>query len=212
MPLPPSYNLCTVKGHFVDLEGRPVTGSITFTAPTALVAAGDATTVIPVPLTVTLVDGRFETQIPASDDPDITPHGWTYRVEERFGSGLTGRTYQIHAPAGGTVDLSLVAPTAPVQPVVQAVATVDGRPGPAVVLSDRYVARTELGAVRGVATLGEDGLLAADQRPPVIPGAHAASHASGGTDPITPAAIGAATDTHTHDYPVDSVQGKTGNG
>ena len=56
------------------------------------------------------------------------------------------------------------------------------------------VPATEKGAAGGVATLGEDGKVPAGQLPAMDYAAktHAATHASGGSDPITPASIGAA--------------------
>ncbi|WP_327586986.1 hypothetical protein OHA25_08235 [Nonomuraea sp. NBC_00507] len=75
--LPPSYNLCTLRGNFVDLLGNPATGQITFTAPTTTVSIGDGITVLPSPLIVMLVNGKFQVQLPATDDANMTPHGWT---------------------------------------------------------------------------------------------------------------------------------------
>lgn len=56
------------------------------------------------------------------------------------------------------------------------------------------VPTTEKGAAGGVAMLGEDGKVPAGQLPAMDYAAktHAATHASGGSDPITPASIGAA--------------------
>lgn len=50
------------------------------------------------------------------------------------------------------------------------------------------------------ASLGQDGKVLAAQLPEMdyAPGTHAAQHAAGGADPITPAAIGAAVAGHTH--------------
>ena len=52
---------------------------------------------------------------------------------------------------------------------------------------------SEKGAANGVATLGEDRKVPAEQLPEMdyAPSTHASQHASGGADPITPAAIGA---------------------
>ena len=57
---------------------------------------------------------------------------------------------------------------------------------------------TEKGAANGVATLGADGKVPSAQLPAVgyAPSTHASQHGSGGSDPITPAAIGAAAASH----------------
>ena len=57
---------------------------------------------------------------------------------------------------------------------------------------------TEKGAASGVATLGADGKVPTGQLPAMdyAPSTHASQHGSGGSDPITPAAIGAAAASH----------------
>ena len=57
---------------------------------------------------------------------------------------------------------------------------------------------TEKGAANGVATLGADGKVPTGQLPAMdyAPSTHASQHATGGSDPITPASIGAAAASH----------------
>lgn len=57
---------------------------------------------------------------------------------------------------------------------------------------------TEKGAANGVATLGADGKVPTGQLPAMnyAPSTHASQHGSSGSDPITPAAIGAAAASH----------------
>ena len=57
---------------------------------------------------------------------------------------------------------------------------------------------TEKGAANGVAILGTDGKVPPGQLPAMdyAPSTHASQHGSGGADPITPAAIGAAASSH----------------
>ena len=57
---------------------------------------------------------------------------------------------------------------------------------------------TEKGAANGVATLGADGKVPTGQLPAMnyAPSTHASQHGSGGSDPITPASIGAAAASH----------------
>ena len=57
---------------------------------------------------------------------------------------------------------------------------------------------TEKGAANGVATLGADRKIPAEQLPEMdyAPSTHARQHETGGSDPITPASIGAAAASH----------------
>ena len=57
---------------------------------------------------------------------------------------------------------------------------------------------TEKGAANGVATLGADGKVPTGQLPAMnyAPSTHASQHGSSGSDPITPASIGAAAASH----------------
>lgn len=61
-----------------------------------------------------------------------------------------------------------------------------------------YVPTSEKGVASGVATLGTDGKVPPGQLPAMdyAPSTHASQHGSGGSDPITPAAIGAAAASH----------------
>ena len=43
-------------------------------------------------------DGYFQIQLPATDDPDVTPTDWTYQVVEP-----TGRTYDLWVPQDTTI-------------------------------------------------------------------------------------------------------------
>ena len=61
-----------------------------------------------------------------------------------------------------------------------------------------YVPNSEKGAASGVATLGTDGKVPPGQLPAMnyAPSTHASQHATGGSDPIIPASIGAAAASH----------------
>ena len=60
------------------------------------------------------------------------------------------------------------------------------------------ISSSEKGAASGVATLGADGKVPPGQLPAMnyAPSTHASQHATGGSDPITPASIGAAAASH----------------
>ena len=61
-----------------------------------------------------------------------------------------------------------------------------------------YVPNSEKGVASGVATLGTDGKVPTGQLPAMnyAPSTHASQHATDGSDPITPASIGAAAASH----------------
>jgi peptidoglycan/xylan/chitin deacetylase (PgdA/CDA1 family) len=106
---PTNFDGSTVTGRFVDITGSPITGSVDFTpTPVALVDATAKTIIVGKKVTVTLsATGSFSVVLPATDDPDINPVSWTYKVVENF---TGGRTYNIDAPMGQIVDLAEVGP------------------------------------------------------------------------------------------------------
>ena len=117
MALPLEYNTVTVTGRYVYLDGTPVRGSVKFTGKVIAVASESQTIIIPSAVNATLDDsGAFSVELPATDDPDIAPGGWTYKVQEVFTAG-GGRTFEMDAPlAAGAFDISSVAPTGPGEP------------------------------------------------------------------------------------------------
>jgi hypothetical protein len=114
MPLPSDYNTVPVTGKFVYLDGTPASGIIRFTGKIAAISASSDTVILPNTITVNLEpDGSFLVNLPATDDPDILPNGWTYSVEERFNAG-GGRKYEIDVPVGSSgIDISDIAPVTP---------------------------------------------------------------------------------------------------
>lgn len=103
MTFPGNYTRVWVRGYFVDL-GKAVRGEsaigltkpVIFTAsPTALRNPGSrqifstgSFQVVP-----NANDGYFQAELPSTDDPDVSPLGWTYRVEEP-----TGLKYDLVVP------------------------------------------------------------------------------------------------------------------
>jgi hypothetical protein len=111
MALPAEYDQVTVHGRYTYLNGTPVAGEISFGGKIFATAATSHTTIVPAPISVRLdPDGQFTIDLPATDDPDITPNGWTYTVTERFPGG---RQYDIEVPVSAKntgIDLSILAP------------------------------------------------------------------------------------------------------
>ncbi len=95
----------TVIGTFVDLDGDPITGRITFTPNFDALCDPDESVIVDnIPMSVDLdSEGSFSLTLPATDDPDATPQSWNYTVSEP-----TGRVYNIPLPRdtpGGVLDL-----------------------------------------------------------------------------------------------------------
>lgn len=116
MALPINYDTVTVKGRFVYLDGSPARGVIRFTGKVPAISAATQTIIVPATITATLdADGQFSVALPATNDPDIQPNGWTYSVSEELSNG-GGRGYEIDVPLSSQsfgIDLSEVAPVAP---------------------------------------------------------------------------------------------------
>ena len=88
MALASNVTLATVRGTFVDYQGNPIAGQVKFTMNTVLRNQLADQIIIPSTITVTLdTNGSFLTQLPISDDADLTPTGFTYAVEESFAGG-----------------------------------------------------------------------------------------------------------------------------
>lgn len=115
MPLPVNVSVCTITGKFVDADGSATEGTVVF-IPTPLVildvAAIPPTTIMGTPIAVDLdVNGAIPVgfTIPATDDPDLSPVDWAYRVI--FSSAYyKPEDFYMNAPGGTTVDLTGVLP------------------------------------------------------------------------------------------------------
>ena len=106
---PAEFQGARITGAFLDLLGNPIVGEVRLT-PTAvaLIAGGSKKIIVGATITVPLdVNGACDFIVPATDDPDINPTGWTYSVVENFPGG---RSYSIDAPTNSTRDLSAIAP------------------------------------------------------------------------------------------------------
>lgn len=142
MALPGNLTTITVTGQYIDVQGNAIAGQVLFTAQTILVSASANQFIMPRTITVDLDgNGEFSTTIPTTNDPDVFPNGWTYKVEEAFSGG---RTYYVELPANlaPTVDLTTLAPALS---------------SPETVYS--YVLLDSVGAPTGVASLDSSGFV-----------------------------------------------------
>lgn len=107
MALPANVSTGRIKGRFINLfTGDPIVGSIVIEAqPVRISDPGELTVLVPRKLTVPLVNGTYDRIVPATNDEDLTPTAFTYKITEKF---TGGSTYSIEVPAGATIDLSSV--------------------------------------------------------------------------------------------------------
>ncbi|NEA19807.1 collagen-like protein [Streptomyces halstedii] len=120
--LPTGIPAVTVTGRFLTPAGVPLTGRITFRAP-SLITLPEYDVVLGGPVTVALdAQGRFEVELLATDTPDMDPADWSYTVTEALPGVSPARSYQILLPAETpTVDIADIAPTDPHTPQYVAV-------------------------------------------------------------------------------------------
>lgn len=129
MPLPVGLSTVTVTGTYKHPDGTAMQGKLLFTPEPAILTSGAHGTLLLGTIEATLVNGVVTATLLATDDPDVTPSGWTYIVQERW-YDAPGRSYPLSLPAAApTVDLADVAPTAPAAGVYVVVTGPQGPPG-----------------------------------------------------------------------------------
>ncbi|HEY3482629.1 MAG TPA: hypothetical protein VGL02_27400, partial [Streptomyces sp.] len=119
MPLPISLTLVPLHTKIVGPDGTPATGTISARIPHPLRDTTGNVVVGPTSITATLdSNGEATLQLPATDDPDITPSGWTYRLT--IATDLWRDAFPIQVPiaTAGTLELADVAPAVAVPTVV----------------------------------------------------------------------------------------------
>jgi hypothetical protein len=101
MPLPTAWTKVRVFGTYLRTDGTANQGSVWFELDQRVVIHNDTGTVVGVlpkrqiaPLDK---NGYFEIELPCTDDPAISPTGWTYQVSEKFNGGERA-PYSIEVP------------------------------------------------------------------------------------------------------------------
>jgi hypothetical protein len=112
MPFPTGAQTITLTGTFpVPVGGTARAGRVVLT-PSATLVDATQKAIYSGGGSVTLdADGELSVVLLCTDDPDVQPAGWRWRVDEQP-SGGSRRTYWIDLPStlGATVDLSTLAP------------------------------------------------------------------------------------------------------
>lgn len=140
MALPSDLQTEAIVGDYVDYNGALNTGTIEFSAAVRLISSVTHTAVSPAvvvgkvdTLTGALkaADGTSPLRLIATDDPDVTPTGWTWTVTEKLqnaaGVNISKQPFNLNVPLGsGPIDLPSASPsTPPVTPGTTAVTKVN---------------------------------------------------------------------------------------
>lgn len=113
MALPADLATGTITGTYLNWDGTPCAGTVTLTpAPGYLNDPGDAI-ILTSATTVTLDEtGSFSVVLPAGNDPDLSPLGWTYTASVSVaGSKKAIATTTFVLEPDATVDLTTVTPS-----------------------------------------------------------------------------------------------------
>ncbi|MFE9256512.1 hypothetical protein [Streptomyces sp. NPDC006879] len=156
LALPAEIPTVTVHGTYLGPDGRPLAGTVTFSAPSMLVFA-DSDVFVAGPVVSTLDEnGRFQVTLPATNAPNMQPTGWAYVVKENLSGVIGGRTFSALLPKETPdVDLADIAPTDPTTPNYVPVAgsqifTGSAAPTSALGRDGDFYAQYETGAFLGV--------------------------------------------------------------
>jgi hypothetical protein len=113
MSFPAALTVVPLHGQILkaNASSTPASGTVSFRIEQHLRDTTDNVLLAPTTLTATLDDaGEFTISLPATDDPDVTPQGWTYVVT--IATDAIQDTWRISVPAAtvGTLELADVAP------------------------------------------------------------------------------------------------------
>lgn len=118
MSLPADLSVITVTGTWLDPDSTPAAGEVSFVAGQTLSNQTDQVFVLTYDVTAVLdINGSISVDLPASNDPDWQPQGWTWTVSESIKGRPAIRRYSVVIPynaPGGTIDLTALSPVPPV--------------------------------------------------------------------------------------------------
>jgi hypothetical protein len=126
MPTVADLNLITLHGELLMDDGTPAAGTVTITLPRSIKALRDAASekvIFPKKKVIPLEDdGTFSHDIPATNDPDVSPTGFAYHIAVNV-VGAEGGTWEfdaeidVNAP-GGSIDIATLSPSQSIAPNV----------------------------------------------------------------------------------------------
>lgn len=130
MALPAEWATRTVERIYLDWDGNPMAGSVTFVAAVPVETSDETKVILPKARTAALDSaGKLSISLPVTDDTDMRNYGFTYQVTENLtypSGGAYSQTYNVPIPTGvGTLQLGTLAPI----PSGAGVVVVGGIPG-----------------------------------------------------------------------------------
>lgn len=126
MTLPAAWTTVPVTWTIGGQNGEPANGTVRFTS--AQVVEADGGTYVPAPIDARVVDGVLEpVSLPSTQDPSITPNGWTWRVAPLL-HPQGPAAFEIEVPVVGSLNLATVVPVTSPEPL------------PAVAVGDSFMA------------------------------------------------------------------------
>lgn len=127
----------TIVGRYLAPDGTPVGGQLRFIPSVRVADAAGNEVIPPLPIFATLDgSGYFAVNLACTDNPDVTPMGWTWVMDELFpgGSGYSGNPgvrFQLPMSAPSTVQIgdltSVIADPTAIYASFSAIAALDAR-------------------------------------------------------------------------------------
>ncbi|MFE9742956.1 hypothetical protein [Streptomyces sp. NPDC006477] len=172
MAWPSDYAQVQVKGAWFDPFNRPMKGHVTFEPTTELYDVVGQKIIPPAISGIPLVNGAFSVYLLATNEPNVTPKGWKYRVTV---SVLGGGEFMLDVPKdSGTLDITdwkAAQSTTPDQPIPDAYATItalEGERAARIAGDALLIPLAQRGVAGGVATLDGSGKVPTGQMPYVL--------------------------------------------
>jgi hypothetical protein len=158
MAWPSDYSQVLVKGSWFDPFNQPTKGFVSF-EPTIEIYDTFGQKIIPPAISgIPLVNGSFQTYLLATNEPNVTPKGWKYRVTVSVpGGGIFLLDVDKDSGEIDITDWKASVSTEPDHPVYDQYATLG--------MVEARIPKTEKGAPGGVATLDSSGILILEQFP-----------------------------------------------
>lgn len=112
--LPPGWKIITVDGVSTNTSGSANLGAFVFAPSQSLIVSGVEVAQSQIIAPIDPTTGAFSADLPASNDPAVSPQGTYYTVYEKFPEGRAPYAIFVdYATPGGTANLFDIAPVVP---------------------------------------------------------------------------------------------------